>query len=88
MITLMDLHVHSTKLGCIPSMNATVYRRYCPKIYLPIAQQDPINFGVAGPTPNGAGKLGWFYPLYASIEEALARDTELGGSGPFICTHL
>ena len=71
-----------SKLGLYPS--------YTPEIYIDTTVQNlaPESasgaykiYAVAGDNQKGAGKLGWFYPLYTTMAEAQARDTELGGSG-------
>ena len=71
-----------TKLGLYPS--------FVPEIYIDTTVQSTPPavatgayklYGIAGPDQNGAGKLGWYYPLYTTLAEAQTRDTELGGSG-------
>jgi len=71
-----------TKLGLYPKFEPEFYIDDTTQDAPPDLPSGPYKiYGVAGPNQNGAGKLGWFYPIYATLAEAQARDTELGGSG-------
>ena len=71
-----------TKLGLYPKFQPEIYTDDTVQNTAPDNPSGAYKFyGVAGPNQNGAGKLGWFYPLYATLSEAQARDTELGGTG-------
>ena len=67
-----------------------MYPSYHPELYIDNTTQSEAPelpsgeykfYGTAGSNQKGAGKLGWFYPLFATQAEAQAKDTELGGSG-------
>ena len=66
-----------TKLGLYPS--------YIPKLYIDDSVNAEAPADESGPwkiyASDDKGKLGWYYPLYADIQDAKTRDTELGGSG-------
>ena len=71
-----------TKLGLYPKYEPEFYIDDTTQEKAPDLPSGPYKFyGVAGPNQRGAGKLGWFYPLYATLAEAQARDVELGGAG-------
>jgi hypothetical protein len=73
-----------TKLG--------LYPKYAPAItyddtYRPEAGESPIDgtgykiYAESEEGYNGAGLIGWFYPLYTTLEAAQEKDAQLGGTG-------
>ena len=71
-----------TKLGLYPSYHPELYIDNTTQSEGPELPSGEYKFyGTAGSNQKGAGKLGWFYPLFATQAEAQAKDTELGGSG-------
>ena len=67
-----------------------MYPKHEPEIYIDntvqIEAPEPCPgayklYGVAGENQKGAGKLGWFWPLYATRAEAITKDIEQGGEG-------
>ena len=64
-----------TKLGLYPSYEPEVYIDDTVQIEAPVSPSGPYKFyGVAGKNQMGAGKLGWFWPLFATHAEAVAKD--------------
>ena len=71
-----------TKLGLYPSYEPEIYIDNTVQIEAPVSPSGAYKlYGVAGENQKGAGKLGWFWPLYATRAEAITKDIEQGGEG-------